>query len=61
MRTNQIMHTYKHLFGTRSFYMIIHPTSHRNQWHLCLEVYRSTLIQHTYLATPPAHLGVCKI
>jgi hypothetical protein len=41
-------------------FYIIHPTKHLNQWHLCLEVYRSTLIQHTYLATPPVHLGVCK-
>jgi hypothetical protein len=40
--------------------MIIHLTMHRNQWHLCLEVYRSTFIQHTYLATPPVHLGACK-
>ena len=40
--------------------MLVHPTMHRNQWHLCMEVYRSTLIQHTYLATPPFHLGVYK-
>jgi len=32
----------------------------RNKWHLCLEVYRSILIQHNYLATPPVDLGVCK-
>ena len=41
-------------------FYIIHPTKHLNQWHLCLEVYRSTLIQHTYLATPPVQLGACK-
>ena len=40
--------------------MLFHPTMHRNQWHLYFEVYRSTLIQHTYLATPRDHLGVYK-
>jgi len=60
MCTNQIINTYKHLFGTRHFNTLIHLTMHRNQWHLCLEVYRSTLIQHNYLATPPVHLGVYK-
>ena len=42
------------------YYMIIHLTLHRNQWHLSLELYRRTLFQHTYLATPSVHLGVCK-
>ena len=32
------------------FFMLVHPTMYRNQWYFCLEVYRSTLIQHTYLA-----------
>ena len=41
-------------------YMIIHPTSYPNEWNLCLAVYRSNLIQHTSLATPPVHLGVRK-
>ena len=27
---------------------MVHPTMRRNQWHLCLEVYRSTLIHHLF-------------
>jgi len=33
---------------------------YRNEWHLCFEVYRSTLIEPTYLATPPVYLGIYK-
>jgi len=40
--------------------MLVRPTMLRNQWHLCLEVYRSTLLQHTYFATPQVHIGSWK-
>jgi hypothetical protein len=33
---------------------------YRNQWRLCLEVYKNTLIEHTNLTTSPGHLGVYK-
>ena len=53
-------HLYIFIPYKTGFCMIIHPTKHRNQWNLCLEMCRSTLIQHTYLATPPFHFGACK-
>jgi len=43
-----------------SFYTLVHPTMHWSRWHLCLVVYRSTLTQHTYLATPELHIAVYK-
>jgi len=38
--------------------MLVHSKMHRNQWHLCLGVYKNNFIQHTYHATPPIHFGV---
>jgi len=60
MRTNQIIHTYKYLFGTIPVFMLVHPTMHRNVWHLSWEVYRNTLMLNTYLATPPVQLESAK-
>ena len=45
------MITHIDIYLVHEWSLLVFSTRHRNQWNLCLEVYRNTLIQHTYLAT----------
>ena len=60
-RKNTIIHTLINIYFLQ-YWVLNDSSSHNasNQWHLCLEVYRSTFIHHTYFATSPVHFGFYK-